>query len=113
MNRMMWTSLLLLPVALFLSGCGGHSPNHSVGASADDADIRANLAKLNAEDRQLAEAQKFCAVEKENRLGEMGEPFKVMVKGEPVFLCCKGCRKQALADPEKTLAAVETLKKTP
>ena len=112
MKSRTWNLFLMLPVALFLAGCGG-APSHRDHDLTGDADIKANLSTLNAEDRQLAEAQKFCAVEKENRLGEMGEPFKVMVKGEPVFLCCKGCRKQALADPEKTLAAVETLKKTP
>jgi hypothetical protein len=40
----------------------------------------------------------------------MGVPVKVMVKGQPVFLCCKTCRKQALADPDKTLARVDELK---
>jgi hypothetical protein len=70
-----------------------------------------NLAKLDPADRKLAEAQKFCAVENENRLGSMGTPVKVMVKDQPVFLCCKSCQKSALADPEKTLAKVEELKK--
>jgi hypothetical protein len=33
-----------------------------------------------------------------------------MVKDQPVFLCCKGCRRKALADPDKTLAKVAELK---
>jgi hypothetical protein len=40
----------------------------------------------------------------------MGKPFKVLVKGQPVFLCCDGCRKKALAEPDETLARVQELK---
>jgi len=40
----------------------------------------------------------------------MGVPVKVMVKDQPVFLCCKGCQKEALADPDKTLARVKELR---
>lgn len=40
----------------------------------------------------------------------MGTPVKVMVKEQPVFLCCKGCRRKALADPDRTLAKVDELK---
>ncbi len=76
----------------------------------DEAEIKENLAKLPEKDRKLAEAQKYCAIEDDHRLGEMGVPVKVMVKGEPVFLCCKGCQKKALADPDKTLAKVKELK---
>jgi hypothetical protein len=49
-------------------------------------------------------------IQTEERLGGMGTPVKVMVKGQPVFLCCKGCRKEALAQPDKTLAKVKELK---
>ena len=49
-------------------------------------------------------------IEDENRLGTMGTPYKVMVKDQPVFLCCKGCQKRALADPDRTLARVAELK---
>jgi hypothetical protein len=76
-----------------------------------EADIQAALAKLKAEDRKLAEAQKFCAVMTKNRLGSMGTPIKVMVKDKPVFLCCKNCQAKALANPDKTLASVAELLK--
>ena len=46
----------------------------------------------------------------DNRLGSMGKPVKVMVKGQPVFLCCKGCQAKAQADPDKALRRVEELK---
>jgi uncharacterized protein (TIGR03000 family) len=75
-----------------------------------EAAIQANLAKLTPEDRKLAEAQKFCVVESDTRLGAVGVPVKVMVKDEPVFVCCKNCVKEAQADPDKTLAKVKELK---
>jgi Cu/Ag efflux protein CusF len=77
----------------------------------EEAEVQANLAKLSPGDRQLAEAQKFCPISGE-RLGDpaMGVPVKVMVKDQPVFLCCKNCQKEALADPDKTLAKVKELK---
>jgi uncharacterized protein (TIGR03000 family) len=75
-----------------------------------DARIAANLAKLSSEDRELAEAQRVCAVQRENRLGVMGVPVKVTVRGKPVFLCCEGCVKHALANPERTLAELKKLK---
>lgn len=72
--------------------------------------VKENLSKLGAEDRKLAEAQSFCAVQPDNRLGIMGVPVKVMVKGNPVFLCCEGCSRKALKEAEKTLEKVKELK---
>jgi hypothetical protein len=82
----------------------------AAAAADDEAKIKANLAKLSDDDRKLAEAQKWCAVETDDRLGSMGVPVKVMVKDQPVFLCCKGCVDKAKADPDKTLATVKELK---
>jgi Cu(I)/Ag(I) efflux system membrane fusion protein len=76
----------------------------------EDATVKDNRARLGPEDRQLVEAQEFCAVQRGNRLGSMGVPIKVLVAGQPVFLCCEGCQEQALAHPEKTLARVKELK---
>ena len=75
-----------------------------------DADVKANLAKLSPEDRKLAAEQKFCVVKNDVPLGAMGAPLKIMVKGQPVFLCCKECIKEAQANPDKTLAKVKELK---
>ena len=72
--------------------------------------MQANLAKLSPEDRRLAEAQRFCPGPADNRLGQMGVPVKVEIKGQPVFLCCKGCKDEALENPDQTLAKVEKLK---
>ncbi len=76
-----------------------------------DEKVRANLAKLSAEDRRLAEAQRFCPVQPDNRLGGMGVPVAVEIKGRKVFLCCKGCKDEALENPDQTLARVEQLEK--
>ncbi|HEV3258787.1 MAG TPA: hypothetical protein VG013_18090 [Gemmataceae bacterium] len=99
-RRVCWV-LLLVPVVV--AGCKQAGPDK-------DAKVRANLAKLSPEDRKLAEQQKFCAVEDDSRLGEMGTPLKIMVKDQPVFVCCKGCVKQAQEDPEQTLARVKELR---
>ena len=40
----------------------------------------------------------------------MGTPLKVEVNGEPVFLCCKGCKAKALRDADATLATVAKLR---
>jgi multidrug efflux pump subunit AcrA (membrane-fusion protein) len=79
-------------------------------AGGKEAKIRANLARLSAEDRRLAEAQGYCPVETDNRLGSMGVPVPVEIKGRKVFLCCPSCKDDALEDPDQTLAQVERLK---
>jgi hypothetical protein len=78
-------------------------------APKEDPEVKANLRKLSAEDRRLAEAQKFCPQTGE-LLGSMGKPVKVMIQGKPVFLCCGGCRGDVLKDPKKTVEKVEQLK---
>jgi uncharacterized protein (TIGR03000 family) len=69
--------------------------------------VAANLAKLEPEDRKAAEAQRFCAVQEGIRLGAMGVPVKITVKGQPVFLCCQACAKKAQSSPERTLEQVK------
>ncbi len=97
------------PVA---GNAGDHTHKEVPGAAdqgTDDADIKAERAKLSPEDQRLVAAQELCAISDE-RLGVMGPPVKLVIKGQPVFLCCGGCKKKALADPDKTLAKVEELK---
>ncbi len=76
----------------------------------EDAEVTAALALLNPEDLQLAKSQEFCAVMTDSLLGSMGAPIKLEVNGQPVFLCCKGCKTKALSDPDATLASVRELK---
>ena len=81
----------------------------TVAAQDKEPSIRANLAKLPEKDRKLAEAQKWCAVETDDRLGATGVPVKIMIQEQPVFLCCKNCIDQARKNPEQTLARVKEL----
>jgi multidrug efflux pump subunit AcrA (membrane-fusion protein) len=76
----------------------------------EDDKIEAALAKLAPDDRRLAEGQGSCPIEQGNRLGSMGTPVKILVQGRPVFLCCSGCVAKATASPQKTLAALASLK---
>jgi Cu(I)/Ag(I) efflux system membrane fusion protein len=87
-----------------------HQTRPSSGTD-EDADIKTNRAKLSPEDRRLVEAQEFCPIRPGNHLGSMGAPFKVVVKGRPIFLCCSSCEEAALAHPDQTLAKVEQLKR--
>lgn len=70
------------------------------------AKIHDNLAGLSADDRQLAESQKYCPVMSEVLLGEMGPPIKTTLDGHAVMVCCKGCAKAAEKDPQATLNAL-------
>lgn len=107
---------LLCVVALslgmcFVVGCGEKpKPSSPAAVSTDEAKFSEAIAKLPEEDRAAATAQKFCVVEDKSRLGSMGMPHKIMVEGQPVFLCCAGCEEEALKDPQATLAKVEKLK---
>lgn len=110
---------IALLFALFLAGCGSaqnaSTPPAPQAKNADQADHnekdqqKANIAKLNDEDRPLAEAQGYCAVTSEP-LGSMGPPLKLLVNEQAVFVCCKSCEKKARSSPDKTLAKVEELK---
>src|SRR5579863_10121200 len=75
-----------------------------------EAEIEEALAKLSDADRKLAVEQRFCPVLRDSRLGSMGTPIKLTIGGRPVFICCEGCQKRALADPQATLKALERRK---
>lgn len=110
MNRFL---ILVVAVALAAAGCNNAGPTPSAAkpeTTADPGDkVKANLDKLPPEDRALAEQQKVCPDSGEP-LGSMGVPIKVMVKGQPVFVCCGGCKDGVLKDPDATLKKVEELK---
>jgi hypothetical protein len=100
-------------VGALAAGCNNAPstpPAAKATTTAEQTDkIKAALDKLSPEDRALAEQQKVCPDSGEP-LGSMGTPIKVMVKGQPVFVCCKGCEKGVLEDPDATLEKVEELK---
>lgn len=102
--------------SIYFGGSGGSKTNQSSVTAVrpstpedPDAKIEAALAELSPEDRKLAESQRFCPVLPDSRLGSMGPPIKLTVEGTPVFICCKGCQKKALANPQETLANVKKL----
>jgi uncharacterized protein (TIGR03000 family) len=72
--------------------------------------VKGNLAKLSPEDRKLAEAQQYCAVQNGVRLGAMGTPVKVTLDGETVLLCCDSCMAHAKAHSAHTVEKAKDLK---
>lgn len=83
----------------------GHDPKQAA------AKIETALAKLPKADRALADAQRYCPMMDTVRLGAMGTPVKVVIDGKSVFLCCNGCKVEAVEHGKETLATVEKLKK--
>jgi len=113
------TAVVSIPVVIALVGCNNQAAapkaNQDAGAKDQPADadaeakIAASLAKLPADERKAAEAQKFCVVSNA-RLGSMDEPYKLDIDGQVVFLCCEACKEDALKDTKATLAKVAKLK---
>jgi uncharacterized protein (TIGR02231 family) len=97
------------------AGIGGGIPLVSAPlppiSPAEQAKIRAMMEKLTPEDRKLAEQQVFCAIDQDSALGTMGPILKVNVKGQPVFVCCKGCEAEAKAHPDEALLQFQQLMK--
>jgi len=103
--------------SVYVGGSGGKGgppatvrPSTPEGGNAIEAKVRAELDKLSADDRREAERQRFCPVQTANRIGAMGAPAKVVLRGQPVFLCCEACEDQAKGNEQKTLAKVHELK---
>lgn len=106
-------AIALLTTVIGLAGCGSNeapAPAATHNNTKQTDDVAAERAKLDPADRALVDAQEWCAVSTDERLGSMGPPLKLDIKGQPVFICCKGCKRKAEADPDKTLAKVEELK---
>lgn len=97
--------VLLAAWVLSLTSCQ-KTPTAETGEAA----VSAALAQLTPEDRKLAEDQGYCANETNSPLGSMGTPLKLTVKDRPVFVCCEGCSRNVLDNPDKTLATVDMLK---
>lgn len=100
---------LILPLAIFVVavfGCNDTSTSSSAGSQSKN---QAALEKLAPEDRAVAEKQQRCPVTNEP-LGSMGVPIKVMVKDQPVFVCCASCKAKVEAKPDEMLKKVEELK---
>jgi YHS domain-containing protein len=79
-------------------------PNTAFSFTAEEL---ANLEQLPAGDRELAKQQKICPVTGMN-LGSMGMPYKLVVEGRTLFLCCEGCEGEVKADPAAAFKKLES-----
>ena len=106
--------VLLGLFAAALTGCTGSSDTGPVAPSKAAApasdEVRAVRAKLAPDERALVEAQEWCVVQTDERLGSMGAPIRLDIKGQPVFVCCKSCQRKAELDPDATLAKAAEVK---
>lgn len=115
-------SLMIVTLITFsLSGCGSDrtqptnssSPSigdshgdHGMNGKTDMDKMKVALAKLSTEDAASAEKQHVCPVSGK-MLGVMGPPQKVDANGQPVWICCDGCRDKLLSDPDVYLAKLK------
>jgi hypothetical protein len=60
---------------------------------------------LSPEDQRLVQRQKICPVT-EQPLGSMGTPFRTVVEGRVMFLCCEGCTPALKKNPGKYLTKI-------
>lgn len=75
----------------------------SRGGIASATPTAAAPSALSTEDQQLVKRQELCPV-MDMPLGSMGTPFRMVVEGRTVFLCCEGCAPALRKDPGKYLA---------
>jgi hypothetical protein len=89
----------------YFGATGRSAPAAAAGTAAAAVSVgdRSPFAKLEPEDRALAERQKVCPVTRK-ALGSMGTPTRVVVSGRVVFLCCAGCEDAIRSDPARYLA---------
>jgi len=90
---------------LILAGTGcGDGRDHNTAATKTPDGVAAAV-ELNAKPYPL----KTCVVSGEE-LGKMGEPFRLVHKGQEIKLCCKGCEKDFNKEPEKFLQKIAAAK---
>ncbi len=63
-------------------------------------------AKSKESNQDAIARQKVCPVTGQP-LGSMGQPVRVTVKGQTVFLCCRGCEQAIRKNPDKYLAKLK------
>lgn len=64
--------------------------------------VRPGVFKVTAADAPFVAAQKLCPVMDEP-LDGMGGPYRAVVDGHAVYLCCPGCAKKLQANPQPYL----------
>ena len=81
---------------------GRPKPEPRVAVAAPAPEDLKNIEQLPEADRKLALAQRICPVTGA-ALGSMGVPVKITLRGQTVFLCCKGCMGKAKRSPDEML----------
>lgn len=81
----------------------------SLSASSKYSDIPFGLTSMSESDRVSALTQRNCPVY-DDQLGNMERAHKIMVRGEPVWLCCPGCEEAFLENPDLYLKKIEIFK---
>lgn len=115
-----WAACLGLAIAVAAAGCSSgrgcrnscpaSGPGRPVAAPAAEAGVVPTRQPGSPSLPPVAAAaryggQRTCPV-MGDVLGEMGEPIPVSVKGQTVYVCCKGCVAKVQRDPDKYLAVV-------
>ncbi len=92
-------------ILVYGHGSLGVPETGSRGASvpAGTEQVRTGVFKIGAEDAPFIAAQKTCPVMDEP-LDAMGGPHKVHAAGKAIYICCPGCAKKIVAEPQKWLA---------
>ena len=69
----------------------------------EERKMRQRYEQLSLEDRKLVDEQRLCPITDEPLLS-MAVPIKLMVKGRPVLICCKGCKSDVEKKPDQAWA---------
>lgn len=102
-----WSILLAV---LAVSGCQDNPSLRTTASGDPEADLKVSLSRLGPNEQRIAEQQKYCPIMEGVRLGEMGPPCKVEVRGVSAFVCCENCVRAAQEDPDRALAQIRRLK---
>jgi Cu(I)/Ag(I) efflux system membrane fusion protein len=89
-----------------ISRNGAESASQKSGPARFSEQEMKNINQLPEADRPLALAQRTCPITGAV-LGSMGVPVKIVLRGQPVFLCCKGCVDKTQNAPDETLKKVD------
>jgi len=101
---------LFVVLSVLTIGCQDPPAPPTITPEEIEAEIAKALARLGPEEQRIAEQQKFCPMMEGARLGEMGQPYKVTIRGVSAYVCCENCARAAQDDPDKALAQIERLK---
>jgi hypothetical protein len=69
------------------------------------------LAKVDAAAKKVKPYKAETCLVSDEKLGDMGEPYVLIRKGQEIKLCCKGCLKEFNKDQAAYLKKIETASK--